>query len=59
MANTTEEKTEPFWAEFSFTATGRDPLAFQNSSVVIYTKMVVGITNVTNRIRYNVFLLGV
>jgi hypothetical protein len=59
MANTTEDKIEPFWAEFSFAATVRDPLAIQNSSVVIYTKMVVGITNVTSRIRYNVFLLGV
>ena len=55
MAYTTEEKIEPFWAEFSSAASGRDPLAIQNSSVVIYTKMVVGITNVTNRIRYNGF----
>jgi len=55
MAFTTDEKTEPFWAEFSSSASGRDPLAIQNSSVVIYTKMVVGITNVTNRIRYNGF----
>ena len=55
MAFTNEEKIEPFWAEFSSAASGRDPLAIQNSSVVIYTKMVVGITNVTNRIRYNGF----
>jgi hypothetical protein len=55
MLYTTEEKIEPFWAEFSSAASGRDPLAIQNSSVVIYTKMVVGITNVTNRIRYNGF----
>ncbi|MCO6461115.1 MAG: hypothetical protein J5I59_06905 [Saprospiraceae bacterium] len=55
MAFTTDEKIEPFWAEFSSAASGRDPLAIQNSSVVIYTKMVVGITNVTNRIRYNGF----
>jgi len=55
MSFTTEEIVEPFWAEFSSTASGRDPLAIQNSSVVIYTKMVVGITNVTNRIRYNGF----
>lgn len=55
MAYTTEETIEPFWAEFSSAASGRDPLAIQNSSVVIYTKMVVGITNVTNRIRYNGF----
>jgi len=50
-----EEIVEPFWAEYSSAASGRDPLAIQNSSVVIYTKMVVGITNVTNRIRYNGF----
>lgn len=55
MPYTTEEIVEPFWAEFSSAASGRDPLAIQNSSVVIYTKMVVGITNVTNRIRYNGF----
>ena len=50
-----DEKTKPFWAEFSSAAGGRDPLAIQNSSVVIYSQMVVGITNVTNRIRYNGF----
>src|SRR4030042_116140 len=55
MSFTTEEIVEPFWGEFSSAASGRDPLAIQNSSVVIYTKMVVGITNVTNRIRYNGF----
>jgi predicted transcriptional regulator len=55
MAYNTSETIEPFWAEFSSAASGRDPLAIQNSSVVIYTKMVVGITNVTNRIRYNGF----
>jgi hypothetical protein len=42
MAFTTDEKMVPFWAEFSSAASGRDPLAIQNSSVVIYTKMVVG-----------------
>lgn len=51
----TDDKVKPFWAEFSSTAGGRDPLAIQNSSVVIYSQMVVGITNVTNRIRYNGF----
>lgn len=55
MTYTIEDTVEPFWAEFSSAASGRDPLAIQNSSVVIYTKMVVGITNVTNRIRYNSF----
>jgi len=42
----------PFWASSPAEASGRDPLAIQNSSVVIYTNMVVGITNVTNRVRY-------
>ncbi len=55
MAYSSEELIEPFWAEYSSAAGGRDPLAIQNSSVVIYTKMMVGITNVTNRIRYNGF----
>ena len=55
MTYTTNETIEPFWAEFSSAASGRDPLAIQNSSVVIYAKMVIGITNVTNRIRYNGF----
>jgi hypothetical protein len=55
MIYSKEDVTEPFWAEFSAQASGRDPLAIQNSSVVIYTKMMVGITNVTNRIRYNGF----
>lgn len=55
MLYTNDEIVEPFWAEYSSEASGRDPLAIQNSSVVIYTKMIVGITNVTNRIRYNGF----
>jgi hypothetical protein len=55
MVYNNEEITEPFWADYPSSASGRDPLAIQNSSVVIYTKMMVGITNVTNRIRYNGF----
>lgn len=46
------ESIVPFWAEYPTEASGRDPLAIQNSSVVIYANMIVGITNVTNRIRY-------
>lgn len=46
------EIIEPFWAEYSSEASGRDPLGIQYSSVIIYSKMIVGITNVTNRIRY-------
>lgn len=52
MAYNTNEIIEPFWSEYSSEASGRDPLAIQNSSVVIYANMIVGITNVTNRIRY-------
>ena len=47
-----EEITSPFWAKESTQSSGRDPLAIQNSSVVIYTRMMTGITNVTNRLRY-------
>lgn len=52
MTYTTVEIIEPFWAENSTERSGRDPLAMQNSSVVIYANMIVGITNVTNRMRY-------
>ena len=45
----------PFWGAETITKTGRDPLAVQNSSVVIYDNMIKGITNVTTRIRYNGF----
>lgn len=55
MTYNKEEKTEPFWAQFSNESGARDPLAIQNSNVVIYSKLVVGITNVTVRIRYNGF----
>ncbi len=52
---TVEEKTYPFWGHFPSASGGRDPLAVQNSSVVIYTTMIEGITNVTLRVRYNGF----
>lgn len=52
---TVEEKTDPFWGHFPSASGGRDPLAVQNSSVVIYTSMIEGITNVTLRVRYNGF----
>ena len=45
----------PFWGEFVASKMGRDPLAIQNSSVVIYSNMISGITNVTGRVRYNGF----
>jgi len=38
-----KESVEPFWAEYSTEASGRDPLAIQNSSVVIYANMIVRI----------------
>lgn len=46
---------EPFWGAETTKKSGRDPLAIQNSSVVIYVNMVYGITNVTSRVRYNGF----
>jgi hypothetical protein len=55
MVYNISESLEPFWAEYVSEASGRDPLAIQNSSVVIYSKLIAGITNVTNRIRYNGF----
>jgi hypothetical protein len=52
MPFTLDEIQGPFWAKESSQSSGRDPLAIQNSSVVIYTRMMTGITNVTNRLRY-------
>lgn len=49
MAYTTDEIIEPFWAEYSKERSGRDPLAIQNSSVVIYAKL-YGLT--TEELRY-------
>lgn len=48
-------KPFPFWGAKTSSKTGRDPLAVQNSSVVIYDNMVRGITNMTIRIRHNGF----
>ncbi|MDO4756737.1 MAG: hypothetical protein Q4A54_10350 [Parabacteroides sp.] len=50
-----EDNIYPFWGHFPSASGGRDPLAVQNSSVVIYTTMIEGITNVTLRVRYNGF----
>ena len=52
---TVEDNSYPFWGHFPSASGGRDPLAVQNSSVVIYTSMIEGITNVTLRVRYNGF----
>jgi hypothetical protein len=35
MAYSVIEKIQPFWAEYPTEASGRDPLAIQNSRVVI------------------------
>ena len=51
----TNQPPFPFWGAAVKSKSGRDPLAVQNSSVVIYTNMVKGITNVTTRVRYNGF----
>lgn len=42
----------PFWAENSGFMTGRDPLGIQNSSVATYSRLLPGMTNQTQRIRY-------
>ncbi len=42
-------KPFPFWGSETTSKTGRDPLAVQNSSVVIYDNMVKGVTNMTMR----------
>jgi hypothetical protein len=55
MVYKADENIEPFWAEYASDSNGRDPLSVQNSSVVIYAKIIKGITNVTNRIRYKGF----
>lgn len=44
-----------FWGDDRYIKGGRDPLAIQNSSVIIYSDMVSGITNLTLHIRYNAF----
>lgn len=51
----TSDTPIPFWGSAASTKGGRDPLAVQNSSVVIYSNMITGITNVTARVRYNGF----
>ena len=43
---------EPFWAENSGFMTGRDPLGIQNSSISVYGRLLPGMTNLTQRLRY-------
>jgi hypothetical protein len=44
--------TPLYWAESSGFIPGRDAMGIQNSSVVIYSTLLPGITNLTERIRY-------
>ena len=48
-------KTLPEWNKPGTYSMGRDPLGMQAASVRLYTELVPGITNVTNRIRYYSF----
>lgn len=50
-----EDIIEPFWGAPSGRLGGRDPLGIQNSSVVVYSSLVPGLTNLTRRVRYNGF----
>lgn len=53
MAYTIGETTAiPFWAEGRDFIGGRDPLGIQNSSVSIYSTLLPGLNNVTERLRY-------
>ena len=45
----------PNWNKPGVYSMGRDPLGMQAASVRLYTQLVPGITNVTNRIRYYSF----
>ncbi len=46
---------KPFWAEGGSFLGGRDPLGIQNSSIVVYSNLLPGMTNLTGRIRYYSF----
>ena len=43
------------WTKSGNFSAGRDPLGFQAASVRLYTSLVPGLTNVTNRLRYYSF----
>lgn len=43
------------WTKRGSFSAGRDPLGFQAASVRLYTSLVPGLTNVTNRLRYYSF----
>ncbi|MEZ4933450.1 MAG: hypothetical protein R2788_15185 [Saprospiraceae bacterium] len=42
----------PFFGKSSAYVSGRDPLGLQTTSVATYSRLIPGITNVTNRVRY-------
>jgi len=50
-----EDIVSPFWGAPTEKLGGRDPLGIQNSSVVVYSTLVPGLTNLTQRVRYNGF----
>ncbi|MCB0567087.1 MAG: hypothetical protein KDD01_22200 [Phaeodactylibacter sp.] len=49
----------PFWAKPTTYYRGRDPMGLQNSSAVMYSRLLSGMTNVTSRIRYYGFFCWV
>ncbi len=48
----TNIQTPLYYAESAGFIAGRDPMGIQNSSVVIYARLLPGITNLTERIRF-------
>lgn len=46
---------EPHWNKAGTISFGRDPLGLQAASVRLFTELVPGLTNVTNRLRYHSF----
>lgn len=55
MIYTPENIVKPFWAENSGFTGGRDALGIQNSSITLYSRLLPGLTNLTERIRYYSF----
>ncbi|WP_336951734.1 hypothetical protein [Sphingobium aromaticivastans] len=52
MPNETKGEVLPDWNKPGSFSAGRDPLGLQAASVRLYTDLVPGLTNVTNRLRY-------
>ena len=55
MTYKSEEIIIPFWAENKGFMTGRDALGVQNSSITVYGRLLPGMTNLTQRLRYYSF----